>query len=218
MYKHVIFDMDGTLIDSFWGICHAYQYAFSQMGHPFPGKDFVKKAIGAPLTYALEALAGVEEKEIPVFLRLYRDYYKEHGKKECSLYPGIRDCLWRLRQAGCLLGTATLKKESFAVDILKEQNILSCMDAVCGINENDCLHKRDLILNCMDQLGGAPWETILVGDSFFDAEGAAEAGIAFLAVTYGFGFQEKKSLDRYPTVGKAEHPKEIADILLGKGR
>ena len=71
--------------------------------------------------------------------------------------------------------------------MLEELELLSYFDAVCGADADGRLAKADLIQMGMDRAGARPQQTVLVGDSLYDAEGARQAGVAFLAVTYGLG-------------------------------
>ncbi|MFR9113018.1 MAG: HAD hydrolase-like protein [Acutalibacteraceae bacterium] len=192
MYRCVLFDMDGTLIDSYTGIFHAYQWAVQQSGIGFPGDALVRQAIGAPLPYAFETLCGMDSDTTKQAVQQYREYYARKGWHEVSVYPGIEAALKQLKRLGCFIGTATLKREHFAKRILKEQGLISYFDLVSGMDENDTLTKVDLIRCCMRTAKVSRKETILVGDSMFDAASAQEAGVAFLAVTYGFGFQDRQ--------------------------
>lgn len=192
MYRCVLFDMDGTLIDSYTGIFHAYQWAVQQSGIGFPGDALVRQAIGAPLPYAFETLCGMDSDTTKQAVQQYREYYARKGWHEVSVYPGIEAALKQLKRLGCFIGTATLKREHFAKRILKEQGLISYFDLVSGMDENDTLTKVDLIRCCMRTAKVSRKETILVGDSMFDAASAQETGVAFLAVTYGFGFQDRQ--------------------------
>ena len=185
MYSCVLFDMDGTLINSYAGIFHGYQRAFAQLGEKFPGEDLVRRAIGAPLPEVFERLCGFRPEQTRMAVRYYRQYYDEKGKHEAFAYAGIADTLSRLKAAGYFLGTATLKKEAFALEMLEELELLPYFDAVCGADADGRLAKADLIQMGMDRAGARPQQTVLVGDSLYDAKGARQAGVAFLAVTYG---------------------------------
>ena len=110
MYNCVLFDMDGTLINSYAGIFHGYQRAFAQLGEKFPGEDLVRRAIGAPLPEVFERLCGFRPEQTRMAVRYYRQYYDEKGKHEAFAYAGIADTLSRLKAAGYFLGTATLKR------------------------------------------------------------------------------------------------------------
>lgn len=179
MYRCVLFDMDGTLIDSYTGIFHAYQWAVQQSGIGFPGDALVRQAIGAPLPYAFETLCGMDSDTTKQAVQQYREYYARKGWHEVSVYPGIEAALKQLKRLGCFIGTATLKREHFAKRILKEQGLISYFDLVSGMDENDTLTKVDLIRCCMRTAKVSRKETILVGDSMFDAASAQEAGVAF---------------------------------------
>lgn len=214
MKKCILFDVDGTLIDSYPGILNAYRYAFAQLGLEFPGEAFVKSAIGGSLPHAFERLYGMGRAKAQEAIRHYRSYYSEHGRHEASVYPGIQAALEHLRAAGMAIGTATLKSERFATEMLGELGLLPYFDAVCGMDAGNTLTKSRLIARCMDRLHARPADTVLVGDSLFDAHGAAEAGVRFLPVTYGYGFRDPESLRRIHAVKAASHPAEIAGLIL----
>lgn len=215
-YKCVLFDMDGTLVDSYEGIFHAYQWTMKQMGREFGGEGFVRQAIGAPLIEVFENLCGMDRRQAEQAASYYRAYYAERGKHEIMVYDGIEETLKRLKNAGFFIGTATLKKENFAKEILKEQGLLSYFDAVCGMDEGDRLTKADLIRRCMAAAKSTKEETVLVGDSVFDAIGAEETEISFLGVTYGFGFCDLDHLKECGVQTGAKTAGEIADLLCSE--
>ena len=214
MKRCVLFDMDGTLVDSYSGISASYAWAFRQSGLPFPGDVFVRKAIGAPLPWVFEQLCGMDAARAERAVGYYRSYYAQKGKFGAAVYRGMESTLIRLKQAGCFLGTATLKKEAFALEILERLRLLPLFDLVCGMDERDSLTKAGLLRRCMETLRVLPEETVLVGDSLFDRQGAEEAGVDFLAVTYGFGFRTPEEQKQLPAGMTAASAKEIADILL----
>ncbi len=214
MYHCILFDMDGTLVNSYEGIYHAYAWAFAQMKLPFQGDTFVKKAIGAPLSFAFEKLYGLNSEQTAQAIRHYRAYYARQGRREAFAYPGIRETLQRLKSTGRFLGTATLKNQQFAQEMLAEFGLLPFFDAVCGADQEGRLTKADLIRAGMRYAGAYPEDTILVGDSVFDAQGAVQVGAAFLAVCYGFGFQSIRQAKTLPEVTMAaQTPAEIARLL-----
>lgn len=214
MYKCILFDMDGTLVNTYEGIFNSYKYAFEKMNLDFPGQKFVGKVIGAPLLSVFKETLGLSDEKALEAVEHYRKYYSEFGKDELVVYDGIRESLSMLKQKECFLGIATLKREIFAKEILKNQELEQYFDIVCGIDENDKLTKCDLLKKCMIQLNCKPAETILVGDSEYDAEGAEEAAIDFMAVLYGFGFQTEESLKRYKLKFIAKKGEEIAKKIL----
>lgn len=190
MYKNIIFDMDGTLVNTYEGIYNSYQYAVTKMGMHFGGHQFVKKVIGAPLKEVFLKEFCLSEEAATEAIKLYRRYYQEQGKKEVCLYDGMVELLKALKERGCNICVATLKKEQFAKEIVENMGIAVFFDVVYGIDEKDSYTKADLILKCIEHVKGEKKDSILIGDSEYDFFGAKEVGIDFLAVTYGFGFNE----------------------------
>ena len=98
--------------------------------------------------------------------------------------------------------------------MLEELELLPYFDAVCGADADGRLAKADLIQMGMGRAGARPQQTVLVGDSLYDAKGARQAGVAFLAVTYGFGFRSAEEARQEPGVSMvARNPEEIARLL-----
>lgn len=209
MYKYVLFDLDGTLLDSSEGIERCYRYAFEQLGLPFPGESFMRNAIGRMLPEAFEKLAGLSPQDARRAVEIYRDRYNEEGKSHFHVYPGMNDALQALQMQGCCLGVATLKKEDFAREMLALSGLLPLFHTVCGMDTDDTLTKPMLIERCRLEMNAPPEETVLIGDTVFDQIAAQDAGIAFLPVTYGFGFQGKEK----PKTPAANSPDEIPQIL-----
>lgn len=216
MYKCVLFDMDGTLVNSYEGIFNSYQYTMGKMGNNFEGHEFVRNAIGAPLLFVFEKLCEMDKEKALQAVDYYRSYYAKKGKYQVKAYDGIKETLEKLKKSGYIIGTATLKNETFAKEILEELELLSYFDIVCGMDKDNRLTKADIIRLCMKHANTSHNETILVGDSEFDAIGAKEAGIDFLAVTYGFGFKDQKSLKDYNVKMVAENAYDIAKLLCEK--
>lgn len=213
MYKCIVFDMDGTLANTFEGIDKAYRWAFSQLNKPYPGQAFVRRAIGAPLPQVFEARCGMNTEETAVAVEAYRAYYGKTGKYEAAVYDGMEEVLGALKAAGLSLGVATLKNGMFARDILRRFSLLDYFDAVHGMDGRDTLTKADLVRRCMRDTGAAEAETVLVGDSPYDAQGAAAAGVDFLAVTYGFGFSDGDAAQAPEALGFAAAPRDIPRLL-----
>lgn len=214
MYKCIVFDMDGTLVNSYQGIERAYRRTFAELGRDFPGEAFVRRAIGAPLPQVFEKMCGMNPEETADAVRAYRAYYDKKGKYEAVVYAGMEETLRTLKAAGLSLGVATLKNKAFAEDILRQGSLFPYFDTVHGMDRDDRFTKADLIRGCMRDTGAAEKETVLVGDSPYDADGAAAAGVAFLAVTYGFGFSDRDKPQAVGAAWTADAPRDIP-VLLG---
>ena len=205
-YSLIVFDMDGTLADTSPGILNSHRYAHQAMGRAIPDEAVLRSVIGGPLLRTYQERFGFSESDARTAVAHYRNYYRRSGVFQAALYPKIPELLRGLLAHGMSLGVATLKAETFAVDMLKRMGVYDCFSAVCGMDENDTRTKAELIRQCMKLTGTASNETLLVGDSMHDWEGACTAGVGFIGVTYGFGFS---AAEAYTDFLICHSPKEI---------
>lgn len=112
MYKCIVFDMDGTLVNSYEGIFNAYQWVSERMGVEFGGAATVYQAIGSPLPYAFQQFWDMNPAQIPRAVAYYRDYYARKGKDQAEVYEGMEGTLRQLREAGYFLGSCHPKKRN----------------------------------------------------------------------------------------------------------
>ena len=152
MYKFVLFDMDGTLVNTYQGIYHSYEYAAKKLGIEFQGEQFVGNVIGAPLMSVFTDWLLLSEEDARKGIEYYRKYYAERGKNEVSVYEGIKESLSKLKKEEYVLGIATLKREVFAKEILKNLGLDIYFDVVYGIDDNDSLTKSKLIEKCISKM------------------------------------------------------------------
>lgn len=215
-YKAVLFDMDGTLVNTYRGIFNSYTYAAKQMGLDLPDDALVGAAIGAPLSEVFATKFGLDESSVRIAVEHYRSYYAKHGFREIELYNGIKALLSYLKSNGYKMAVATLKREDFAVAILKDLKLDSFFEVIYGIDSNDKMTKSGIINKCLDTLGLRANEALYVGDSFYDAVGAAQSGLNFVGVTYGFGFKTEKEVAEYNYCFCADAPEDLIHWLEKK--
>lgn len=211
-YKLIIFDMDGTLADTSVGIIQCHKYTNVKMGRPEPTDKELENIIGGPLLKTYKTRFGFGDNEAVEAVRIYREHYAEYGVKNVLPYSGMNETLSELKKNGYMLAVATLKAERFAKQILEILNISKYFDIVHGVDENDKLSKADLIRLCINETGINYSESVLVGDSINDEQGAKNAGVDFIAVTYGFGFKENVDVPD-DAVFSVSSPKELSDKL-----
>ena len=130
------------------------------------------------------------------------------------MYDGIPKLLNDLKDSGFKLYVATLKRQDLAEKILEHFQISQYFDLIVGINNAESLSKADMINIILSGIDNDKKSTILIGDSEFDAIGAAEAGIDCLAVTYGFGFKSENDIKNNKIKYIAESICDIRDFLL----
>ena len=125
-FSGLLTDLDGTLIHSRPGIENSFAYAFAEMGLD-PAQIDLSRYLGPPLRWSFGQHFS-DEADIERAVEIYRDRYARLGMHECSLFPGVRQLLERLRAAGVRLATATSKPREVVLPILEEQDILICRE------------------------------------------------------------------------------------------
>lgn len=215
-YDYVIFDFDGTVTDTGEGILKSLQYSFEQMGDSVPDLSDLKKFIGPPIHYSFVTFYGVKEEDVPKYIEKYRERYRKIGIYECCLYDGMLDTLKTLRENGIKIGIASSKPVSLIYDVMNYLKITELFDAVVGTQFDDSNHsgKKDLVLQSIEKLGATDKSRVLmVGDRYFDIDGANGAGVDSCGVLFGYGNeQEFKEHGATYIVGSAG---EIVKLALG---
>lgn len=212
-YNCILFDLDGTLVNTFSGIMQSYQYAARKMKLQIPTEDFVNEVIGAPLTQVFAEKYNLDEYCVKKAVDFYREEYAKNGIFGGEVYTEIRELLQYLNDDGFKIGVTTLKNEEFAKRILENMGIAQYMDIILGMDGDDKLTKAKLIDKAIKCLAVNKNETVLVGDSLYDAEGAKEAEISFIGVTYGFGFKNVEDIYQYKGAMVARTPLGIIELV-----
>lgn len=212
--KAVLFDFDGTLVDSSEGIFKSLIYAFEADGQPVPDEATLRKFIGPPIYDSFKNLFGYKDEKIDWMIAKYRERYRAIGYREVTVYAGIPALLQRLHQNGIRIATASSKPRVFVEKILEEQNLLSYFSYIGGTEfDNISSDKTKIIENAMHALGVSPAETLMVGDRLFDIRGAKGASVPCIAVLYGFGSREE--FLEYGADYIVSTPKEIENLIFG---
>ena len=215
-YKYILFDMDGTVTQSAQGIRASLEHAISQLGIQPPNLDDYTLYIGPPLIDTFLNLCGLGEEEAERGAELYREFYNAHGKYMNKIYDGIPEVLAQLRSKGAKLAVCTSKYERFAEEILEILGIQDSFDAVCGSNlDGSRKDKKDLIPYAVEKLGGS-FEAdrnaaVMLGDTWFDAQGARLCGVDFIGVEYGYGAIE--AMREQGAKSFAKTPPELLSLL-----
>ncbi len=212
-FQTIIFDLDGTIIDSAQGILNSAMYALHKMGIEDVERDSLYSFIGPPLRDSFRTFFKMNDEDSKKAVDYYREYYREKGVLEVSIYDGIAEVLKTLKQQGKQVMMGTSKPEIFARRIAEHLDIAQYFDVIAG---GDLEGKRDdkvSVLNYgLEQLGNPGSEEILmVGDRKFDVLGAAKLGIDTLGVLYGFGEQEE--LEQAGAKWIVENPMDIIEFL-----
>lgn len=213
-YKHIIFDLDGTLSDSREGIFNAYNYACEKLNLQRPDKDILMTLIGPPLQKGFADVFGLQGAEIENAVKVFREYYASKGLFENELYDGIKFLLGILDSEGALLYVATSKYSIYANQVLEYFGIAHYFTEIAGADYSGFhASKVDLVAGVLRRNNiRDPFDVVLIGDTRYDIEAAAELGIDSIGVTYGFSSPDE-ILDLDPDYIAAT-PEDLQRILL----
>ena len=213
--KNVIFDLDGTLLDTTEGILESAAFAAKQLGYPELPRETMLKFIGPPIQRSFTRYYGTNEEQAQNAADIFREYYKTKALLKAKPYDGIFDLCETLRSNGFQLAVATYKREDYALDLLKHFGFDRYCCSMHGADNNNILKKEDIVDLCIHEMGAEKGTCVLIGDTEHDALGAEKAGISFLAVTYGFGYKSDETITAgCKLAGIANTPEEIGTILL----
>lgn len=217
MYSNVFFDLDGTLTQSEFGIIEGARRALTHFGIDCSNTEKLKEFIGPPLYVTFHEGYGLSEEDSNEAIRIYREYYTATGVYQAPLYDGIFDLLTDLKKNGKKVMMTTSKPFALATTVAKNNEIFDLFDGIIGpdLNEKNP-SKTVLILKAMDTLGLGEADrkkTVMVGDRFYDIEGANETGIDSIGVLYGYG--SKEELQKAGATHLAEDVAALRKLLLG---
>lgn len=211
-YDAILFDVDGTLIDSAPGILNTLEMVFRDMGVDLTNVN-LRRYIGPPLRKSF-AEHFSDPAKIEEATERYRMIYHEKGSHEGGVYPGVPEMLRRLKDAGFTLCTATCKPTEVVTPILEEQGIAGYFAFVGGASMDESRDtKTDVIRHVLGQPALQGKRVLMVGDRSDDLQGAANCGLDAAGVLYGYGSREE--LEPFHPKLLVESCKELTDKLLG---
>lgn len=207
-YKTIIFDVDGTLLNTAEGIISSVDYTIKELGLNDISYEVKESFVGPPIQRSLQKTYGLSDEETAKAATIFRKRYSTIDLCKAELYEDAIDLLKHLKNSGYKIGVATYKREDYAMKILDEFGITTYCDEIVGSDFEGKLTKADIIDICIANLDTSKDEILMIGDTDNDKIGAQQAGVDFLAVTYGFGFK-----DNYNDGLFASSCKEIIDML-----
>ncbi len=191
-YDTLLFDLDGTIVDSGPGIMRSVQYALDHFGLPDQPEEKLRRFIGPSLMDSFTAYYGMKEADARRAVEYYRECYDGSQVLNASLYQGIRDSLNRLQADGRQMVLVTTKPLVFAERILKHFHLDHLFpDKVCPELTDPSSDKGRLIRTAEEKAGFNPADAVMIGDTRYDMAGARETGVAAIGVTYGYGTPEE---------------------------
>ena len=214
-YKAIIWDLDGTLMDTLQDLYLATNHALKTYGMPERTLDEVRRFVGNGVRRLIQ-LAVPQGEENPLFedvLKEFKAYYVVHCQDNTDLYDGIADTLKALKQQGKKMAVVSNKLQK-GVDELYRDYLSSTIDVAIG--ERPGMQRKpapDMVDLALQELGVTKDEAVYIGDSDVDIMTARNAGLPCISVLWGF--RDKDFLIQHGATTFAEKPSDIAEDKLG---
>lgn len=189
MYEIILFDLDGTLTDPAEGITNSVMYALGKWGITVTDRRELYRFIGPPLKDSFMEYYGFSPENAERAVEEYRVYFRETGKFENAVYPGIERLLCNLHDSGKYLAVATSKPEEFARQILEHFGLARYFDVIAGATmDGSRSQKADVMEYAIKQIPHFDRRrAVMVGDRRQDVNGANACLLDSIGVLYGYG-------------------------------
>ncbi|MBQ7180663.1 MAG: HAD-IIIA family hydrolase [Bacteroidaceae bacterium] len=211
--KTIIFDLDGTLLDTLEDLYLSVNHAMYSCGFPQRTLSEVRNFVGNGVRLLIHRAVpqGTPQPQKEACFQLFRAHYVQHCQDHTRPYPGIQEMLATLKKEGYRMGIVSNKLQA-GVTELHEAWFRETIDVAVG--ESEGIRRKpapDMVQHALRQLGSPATEAVYVGDSDVDLETARQAGMPCISVLWGF--RERAFLSAHGATTFAERPDEIAKIL-----
>ena len=192
--KNVLFDLDGTLVDSFEGVSNCILYALEKMNWKMLTKEQTRPFLGPPLPNSFEEYCNMTKDEALRAVELYRERYSAKGVFESVVFDGMVSFLEYLKSQNIRMFVATSKPQHYAEQILEHCEIDKYFEIILGVSPSNTVSDKSGLLNVIiDRFGLEKSETAMVGDRMFDIDAAKSVGVFSIGITNGCDtFEELK--------------------------
>jgi len=188
----ILFDLDGTLIDSEIGIVTSIEYALEKLGAPLPPREILRSWIGPPLRATFPLALGDDAEAVERAVALYRERFSAIGWQEHTVYAGIGDVVEALAARGATLAVVTSKVDLYAGKIVASLPFGAHFERVYAAGaQSRVSEKTELIAQALADFGRPAAQATMIGDRHFDIEGARANGVRAIGVAWGFGSREE---------------------------
>jgi phosphoglycolate phosphatase len=210
----VLFDMDGTLLDSAPGVTSSAAQALIAVGAHVPPPDVLRRFVGPPMVESFRTVSGLDEPTAQQALKHYRAAYADHGAEQSGIYDGIIELLDQLKAAGIPMAVATSKVEDQAERLAQRFGITCHFVNICGASDSEGrADKKQVIAELLHRLESQGIDVsnpVMIGDREYDVTGAAAHGISTIFVSWGYGDAKEAS----HAVAVASSPEALLPMIL----
>lgn len=211
-YQLIIFDWDGTLMDSIGRIVSSMKTAAAQAGLALPEDEAAKGIIGMSLLTAIETLFPQANSQTKLAVANgYSEAYLGSDLTPAPMFEGTLELLNQLKTMGYKLAVATGKSRRGLDKVLQETGLSGFFDSTATADEHESKPDPSMIHSLLTELEACPTRTMMVGDSRMDIEMAHAAGVASVAV--GCGAQTLEQLSHFAPTHQLTHTCELLTLL-----
>ena len=217
-FDTVLFDLDGTLLNTLRDIADSLNYALARNGQPVRSREEVRAFIGRGIRMLVaQALPqGERDPRYEAIMADYRAHYAVHGCDQITVYPGIKPLLHKLRERGTALAVVTNKPHSDALPMIGKYFGALLPLTVGKKPEAAAKPAPDSVLAAMKILGADPARTLYVGDTEVDLQTAQNAGIPCVLVSWGY--RDRAQLETLGALAVIDAPEELYPFVEPSAR
>lgn len=217
----VVFDCDGTLVDSQHSIVSAMQTAFSAHDHAKPTAGSIRRMVGLPLKEAIARMLPGSNSQTHDLLRDgYKDAFsklRHRGEVHEPPFPGAVESLDELSNAGWILGVATGKGLKGLLSTLDGHGLTDRFHTLQTADVAQGKPNPDMLFRAMSDTGAEVSDTVMIGDTTFDMEMAVNAGTKAIGVAWGYhAVDELSAAGAHMIVEKFDGLNEAVEIVMGE--
>lgn len=215
-YQTIVFDFDGTVIDSGPGILRCARETIMQSGLEMPDESALRKFIGPPLKHMFAEMFDLTPERAEEVVELYRKIHREtRAILEATFYEGMTQLLEELNAAGAVCAVASAKQERTVRETMVHFDLLKYFKEVKGGTPDMAYADKTIIMQrCINALHADASDMVMVGDTVYDAEAAENLGVDFCAALWGYGFDNPVLLEKHKYVAAAQDVAALRDFLL----
>ena len=215
--KAVLFDLDGTLLNTLEDLTDAVNATMRHFGYPEHTLAAVRAYVGNGVARLMELSlpGGAADPNFDAASAFYRRTYAAHSEDKTRPYDGVEACVETLAENGIKMAVVSNKPDETTVRLTKKY--FPEIDTAAGENEAAGIRRKpapDMVFRAIEKLGVTPEETVYVGDSEVDILTAENAGIRVVSVLWGF--RDRDELEANGAVCFAETPEELAERILSR--
>lgn len=213
MIDTVIFDLDGTLLNTLDDLTDSVNFALGEMGYPLHTADEVRMMVGNSVVYLIEKALpeGVDKETFDKTLALFESHYQTNMRNKTAPYDGIMPMLEKVKADGYKMAVVSNKPDVFTKELVSE---LFGEYIPLAIGRSDDMPRKpapDMVLYAMDKLGSDKSTTVYVGDSEVDAVTSKNAGLPCVGCLWGF--RDRETLESAGAEYIVSSPDELVGLM-----